>query len=131
PGYGYARAPEALRKRWAPLIEGFLSGNEAIAGVVQLIDLRHGPTPDDLRAIDYLVELQLPVLFALTKADKLKPQQRSRSTDEVVRRLNLSPDQVVPVSVLSGEGIGVLRESLGSLLGSRTGAGEGEPLPGE
>ncbi len=118
PGYGYAKVPEALRERWKPLIGGFLSGSEALAGVVQLIDLRHGPTPDDLRAIEFLAELQLPALFALTKSDKLKPTARRKAIDEVVRQLGVTPDQVVPVSSLSGEGIPTLLETLGHLLSS-------------
>ena len=116
PGYGYAKVPEALRVRWRPLIGGFLSGSESLAGVVQLIDLRHGPTPDDLRAMEFLVELQLPVLFALTKADKLKPMQRKKAVEKVVKELGVAPEQIVPVSAHSGEGIETLLETLGSLL---------------
>lgn len=118
PGYGYARAPAALREKWGPLISGFLSGNPALRGVVQLVDLRHGPTPDDVRAISYLVDLQLPVLFALTKADKLKPMQRQKSVHEVVEQLGVQPDQVVPVSSLSGDGIDTLLEALEELTAS-------------
>jgi GTP-binding protein len=118
PGYGYAKVPEAVRQRWRPLIEGFLSRSTALAGVVQLIDLRHGPTPDDLRAMEYLVELQLPVLFALTKADKLKAMQRQKAVKQIVEGLGVAPEQVIPVSALSGEGIDLLRDTVGELLAS-------------
>ena len=48
PGYGYARAPAALRRAWRPMVEGYLRGSPDLAGVVQLVDSRHDPTPEDL-----------------------------------------------------------------------------------
>jgi GTP-binding protein len=116
PGYGFAKVPKAIRERWRPLISSFLSGNEALAGVVQLIDLRHGPSKEDARAIDYLTELQLPVLFVLTKADKLTATQRERMMMVIPGRLGIEPDQALPVSAHSGQGIEDLIESLGALL---------------
>src|SRR5687767_13800424 len=67
PGYGFATAPAEVRERWKGLINEFLPGSPELRGVVQLIDIRRGPTPDDLRAIDYLGEIGVPVLFVLTK----------------------------------------------------------------
>src|SRR5690606_24116188 len=63
PGYGYARAPEALREKWREIIDRYLKESEALQGVVQLVDIRHGPTPDDHRAIDFLAQMGRPVLF--------------------------------------------------------------------
>jgi GTP-binding protein len=115
PGYGYAKAPAALREKWAPLIAGYMSSG-VLAGVVQLIDIRRGPTDDDIRAIEYLAELGVPALFALTKADKLKPSRRQPAVDEIVGALGTDRDQVLPVSALSGSGIDDLRDSVGALL---------------
>src|SRR5690606_27568829 len=91
PGYGYARVPQPVRSKWRPLINGFLTGADDLAGVVQLIDLRHGPTDDDLQAIEYLGELGLPVLFVLTKADKLKATQRRQAAAAIPDRLGVDP----------------------------------------
>jgi GTP-binding protein len=116
PGYGFARAPEELRDRWRSLIGEFLSKAEDLRGVVQLVDIRHGPTPDDGRAIDYIAEIGLPVLFALTKADKLKLQKRKAAIAEILTDLAVGPEQVIPVSALSGQGMEELLEALGGLL---------------
>ena len=116
PGYGYARVPKAIRERWQPLIKGYLEGNPALAGVVQLVDMRHGPSKEDMRAIDYLADLQLPVLFVLTKADKLKATERERAMKKIPGQLQIDPDQVVPVSAHSGAGIEELLETIGTLL---------------
>lgn len=116
PGYGYAKVPQALRAKWQPLIHGFLSSSEELRGVVQLIDIRTGPTPDDLRAIEYLAELGTPVLFALTKADKLAKMKREEAHRKVIAELGADPEQVVLFSALSGEGRDALLDSLEALL---------------
>jgi GTP-binding protein len=116
PGYGYARVPQELRGRWQPLIHGFLSASKELRGVVQLIDLRTGPTDEDLQAVDYLAELGVPVLFALTKADQLKAMKREEAVAKTVRKLGVDADQVIPFSSLKGTGrddlLAVLRDLL-------------------
>ncbi|MDP9349386.1 MAG: ribosome biogenesis GTP-binding protein YihA/YsxC [Gemmatimonadota bacterium] len=122
PGYGYAKVPKALREKWQPLIHGYISRAEELRGVVQLLDIRTGPTEDDLRAIGYLAELGIPVLFALTKADKLAKMKREAALGKVVEQLGADPEQVVLFSSLSGEGREELLDTLGALL---------FPAPGE
>lgn len=121
PGYGFARVPKAVRERWQPLINGYLSDNPALAGVVQLIDMRHGPSKEDLRAIDYLAELQLPVLFVLTKADKLSATERGKAMQKIPARIQVDGDQVLPVSSHSGTGIEALLETIGGLVAGEEG----------
>ena len=125
PGYGYAKVPKELRDRWQPLIHGYLSGSPDLVGVVQLIDLRTGPSPDDLKSVEYLAELGLPVLFALTKADKLKKSEREKLIPKTVEKLGVDLDQVIPFSSLNGEGRDDLLETLGGLLFPEAG-GDGE-----
>ncbi|HEX6910218.1 MAG TPA: ribosome biogenesis GTP-binding protein YihA/YsxC [Longimicrobium sp.] len=116
PGYGFARAPEEVRKKWEKYIHSYLSRGEDLVGVVQLVDLRTGPTPDDLRSVDYLAELGIPVLFAFTKSDKLTATKRREAFDETVRTLQIEPDQAIAFSALKGDGREELLETLGALL---------------
>jgi GTP-binding protein len=116
PGYGFAKAPEAVRRKWRPLIESYLSGTPELRGVVQLIDVRHGPSADDHRMLEYLAGTGLPTLFALTKVDKLKASQRQKQLDTVVRALGIDAEQAVPFSALTGEGREDLLESVHALL---------------
>jgi GTP-binding protein len=116
PGYGFAKVPQALRDRWQPLIHGYLSKSPELAGVVQLVDLRTGPTPDDLKSVDYLAELGAPVLFAFTKADKLSRMEREKQFAKSVKKLGIDPDQAVAFSALKGDGRDELLETLGMLL---------------
>ena len=70
--------------------------------------------PQDL--VDYLAELELPVLFVLTKADKLTATERRKALEKIPARLGVDADQVLPVSAHSGAGIEELLETLGGLL---------------
>jgi GTP-binding protein len=117
PGYGFARAPGPVRQAWRPLIEWYLSKTPELRGVIQLIDVRHGPTRDDLQMVDYLAASELPTLFVLTKVDKLTKTKRADCVGKAVEQLGVTPDQVLPFSALTGEGRDDLRESVAGLLG--------------
>lgn len=104
PGYGYARVPEAARRRWSPLVEGYLEGREQLAGIVQLVDLRHGPTPLDEAMIEWLVDKRRPVLLVGTKADKLGRGPAKAAVDALAKRYGPQGIDVVGVSAQTGEG---------------------------
>lgn len=117
PGYGYAKVPDSVRSRWQPLIRTYLSSSEQLRGVVQLIDMRHGPTKEDLNSVETLADLGLPVLFALTKSDKLKSgEKRDAALREIVAALQVDPEQVIPCSAHNGAGIETLLDALGANL---------------
>jgi len=116
PGYGYAKVPHGLRDKWRPLIHGFLSKNPDLRGVVQLVDVRNGPSDEDVRSVDYLAELGVPVLFVLTKVDKLNAREREKLIPKAIQTLGVDKDQVILFSSTKGTGRDELMEALGSLL---------------
>jgi len=71
PGYGYARAPEAVRRAWRPLVEGYLEGRASLRAVVVILDIRRDPTAGDVELLAYLAHHGIPALVILSKADKL------------------------------------------------------------
>src|SRR5687767_13497711 len=71
PGYGYAKVSKEAKQGWRPLIEGYLRNSPALRGVVQLLDVRHDPTADDLQMLDFLADLGVPTVVVMTKTDKL------------------------------------------------------------
>jgi GTP-binding protein len=116
PGYGYAKVPHGLRDKWRPLIHGFISKNPDLRGVVQLVDVRNGPSDEDVRSVDYLAELGIPVLFVLTKVDKLNAREREKLIPKAIQTLGVDKDQVILFSSTKGTGRDELMEALASLL---------------
>lgn len=71
PGYGYARVSKSEKDRWASLVEGYFAQERQVALVIQLVDMRHNPSENDLQMIDFLQVLNVPFAVVCTKADKL------------------------------------------------------------
>ena len=124
PGYGFARAPEAVRNAWRKLVEDYLSHNDRLDGLVLLIDCRRGVQEADRQLLDYLSADEIPVLVVLTKMDKLNRSGRSKAVADLRKELEIPADQVVATSAQTGEGVDVLVESLLSLVDSNA---EGNP----
>lgn len=118
PGFGYAKVPKALRDQWKGLIEGYLSRDVDVRGVVHLVDARRDPTPQDLQMLDFLARLELPTLVVLTKVDKLKRSERTRAFERSAARLAVDPEQLLPFSSKTGEGRDELLAALDDLLDS-------------
>lgn len=115
PGYGYAKVPIPLRDSWRPLIEGYLTARSTLAGVAVLIDARRGAEQEERDLIEWLGELQIPVLGVVTKADKLPKNKRKPVAATVRRDLGLARDPVL-FSAQAGEGIDELwRQILNSV----------------
>jgi GTP-binding protein len=69
PGYGYAKAPEAIRSQWEGLIGPYLSQRDQLAGLVVIMDIRRPMTDLDLRLIDWFRPTGRPIHIMLSKAD--------------------------------------------------------------
>ncbi len=104
PGYGYARISKARQAEWRPLIEGFLRSSLQLAGVVQLLDIRHDPTGDDHLVIDFLADVGVPTLLALTKTDKLPPGQVVKRVAAIASAVGVDTEQCLPFSAITGLG---------------------------
>ena len=116
PGYGYARIAKARKAEWLPLIEGYLRASTALRGVVQLLDVRHHPSDEDLQMFDFLAEVEVPTIVALTKVDKLKPREVAKRVHEIAVALRLEDDQMIPFSAETNQGRDDLAEALMSLI---------------
>jgi GTP-binding protein len=116
PGYGYARIAKERRAEWKPLIEGFLKDSAGLRGIVLLLDVRRDPSSDDEYMLDFLAELGLPVIVAVTKVDKLPRAQIAQRVGAIAKALGLDEEQVIPFSAVSGSGRKELADAVMSLL---------------
>ncbi|HTL37545.1 MAG TPA: ribosome biogenesis GTP-binding protein YihA/YsxC [Kofleriaceae bacterium] len=115
PGYGYAEVSREMRESWRPLIESYLSDRKALAGVLMLIDVRRGPEEEELDFVPWLEAKEIPIVVALTKADKLAKNKRMVEVGKAKKSLGLKRDPFA-VSAQSGDGIEPLFRALLNLL---------------
>ncbi|HMT78973.1 MAG TPA: ribosome biogenesis GTP-binding protein YihA/YsxC [Azonexus sp.] len=83
PGYGYAKAPEAIRSQWEGLIGPYLSKRNPLAGLVVIMDIRRPMTDLDLRLIDWFRPTGRPIHILLSKSDKLSRQEQTKALRSV------------------------------------------------
>ena len=111
PGYGYAKASDAERNRWGKMINGYFTSDRNIPLVVQLIDMRHKPSKDDLQMLQFLMETNTNFIVALTKSDKLnKTQYREALAERANEIAPFGAVAVIPFSAKTGEGAATIRE---------------------
>ncbi len=116
PGYGYARISKEKKSEWRPLIEAYLKRTSQLRGIVLLLDIRREPTDDDRAMLDFLAEVEVPTIVALTKTDKLSKSAAETRAAEISRALALDADQVIPFSAMTGAGRVELLEAIVQLV---------------
>lgn len=111
PGYGYAKVAKSEKQRWAELIEGYFADDRDIGLVIQLLDMRHLPTKDDLQMIHFLIEREFPFILVLTKRDKLSKKQQAEQFEKIRQSVPYGDQiEMLAVSSETGEGIDALKE---------------------
>ncbi|MES2176839.1 MAG: ribosome biogenesis GTP-binding protein YihA/YsxC [Gemmatimonadota bacterium] len=117
PGYGYAKISKTRKAEWLPLIEGYLRISPALRGVVQLLDIRHHPSEEDIQMFDFLAEIEVPTIVVLTKIDKLRTREVAGRVHEIAVALRLEDEQMIPFSAETNHGRDDLADAVVSLVG--------------
>lgn len=118
PGYGYAKVSHAEKVRWAELVEGYFSQKRKLALVVQIVDMRHKPTADDLGMIEFLVKSEMPFIVVMTKKDKLKKTQQAEQYEVIKSLLEKYSENIMlfPFSAVKNEGTEEIREYIANCI---------------
>lgn len=116
PGYGYAHMSKAAALRQAELLGHYLGRREALAGVVQIVDIRHAPSPLDALWHRRLQERGLPLLLLLGKADAVSRGHWPARRRAILEALG-SGAQTAFWSARSGEGLAALEAFLQEVRG--------------
>ena len=119
PGYGYAKVSFSEKERWGELMEHYFASGRNIKLVVQLVDMRHDATADDISMINYLIETGYNFVIALTKSDKLNKTERQNRLDAFKEQFENLPEGVeyFPFSSQNGEGVDTLKSLIEKHLG--------------
>ncbi|MDQ0270012.1 ribosome biogenesis GTP-binding protein YihA/YsxC [Cytobacillus purgationiresistens] len=105
PGYGYAKVSKTEREAWGKMIETYLTSREQLKAVVQIIDVRHPPTKDDVMMYDFLKHYGIPCIIIATKADKIPKSKWQKHVKVVKETLDLHPsDEIILFSSELGKG---------------------------
>lgn len=116
PGYGYARISKEKKAEWRPLIESYLGRTAQLRGLVLLLDIRRDPSDDDRSMLDFLAQLEIPTIVALTKSDKITRASVQTRVNDISRSLSVEAEQIIPFSVMSGNGRVELLEAIMQLV---------------
>jgi GTP-binding protein len=104
PGYGYARVPASVQKKWAPMIETYLLTRKTLKGVVLIMDVRRTPGMKELEFIAWLSSFDIPPILILTKADKLSKTKQIKQKIIIAETLNVDKDNLILFSAKTGLG---------------------------
>lgn len=120
PGYGFAKAPKDVVKKWRFLVNDFLRGRQALKRALVLIDSRHGIKDVDREILEMLDRAAVGYRLVLTKADKIKASElaevRQRTIDEA-RKLAAAHPDIIVTSSDTGLGIPELRAAVVEAIG--------------
>ncbi len=105
PGYGYAKLSKSATADWGNMMETYLANRENLRLVIQLVDIRHEPTAQDVQMYQWLQHYGLDGVVVATKADKISRNQLRTQMNLIRKTLGMAQDDIVlPVSSLKKTG---------------------------
>ena len=113
PGYGYARANEAVKAQWGKMVENYLHRSKQLRIVFLLIDIRHEPSENDRIMYDWICRNGYHPAIIATKLDKIKRSQVQKQLKQIRTSLETEPGTIlIPFSAETKQG----REEIYELL---------------
>jgi len=115
PGYGYARAPKDMVRKWRFLVNDYLRGRAKLKRTLVLIDSRHGIKDVDTDILDMLDAAAVSYRIVLTKADKVKASHLAEvmeKTAQAIRKRPAAHPAIIATSSDKGTGIADLRAAV-------------------
>jgi len=95
PGYGYAKVPVSVRKKWGPMIETFLSQRESLKGIVVIMDVRRTPGTEEIDLLRWLAYYNIASILVITKADKLSKNKQTKQVNTIIQALGVAKDEII------------------------------------
>jgi GTP-binding protein len=115
PGYGFAKAPKDLARRWRYLVNDYLRGRQVLKRALVLIDSRHGIKEVDQEVMKMLDDAAVSYRVVLTKADKIKASELAEVTSrtgEEARKHPAAHPEIIVTSSEKGLGMDRLRAAV-------------------
>ncbi len=117
PGYGYAKVAKSEKTRWANMMEQYFISGRDIKLVVQLVDMRHPATADDIMMMEFLEHAGIDYIVVMTKSDKLNKGEYKSRVENSRQELNfVDPENIIPFSSQTGENVDKIKAIIESRL---------------
>lgn len=116
PGYGYAKVPLPIRKKWGPMIETYLSKRKTLKAVVVIMDIRRTPRQEELNLLGWLDHYSITGISVLTKTDKLSRNKRAKQHHLIAQALGMDKDDFILFSAKTRLGRDALWRSILSIV---------------
>lgn len=117
PGYGFAKVSAGVKEQWSKFIEEYLTTRDKLKGVIQLVDIRHNPTNDDVVMYDWLRHFEIPTLVVATKGDKISRGQYQKHLKQIKNTMRLPKEQpLVIFSAVTGGGVEEIHQWLSQII---------------
>lgn len=118
PGYGYAKVSFDEKRRWSDLMESYFSSGRNIRLVIQLTDMRHSVTEQDLEMMRFLKHYNYPFVVVMTKSDKLNKSETAKRLEDIKTELAEFGDVLtIPFSATKGTGTDEIRAIISEAAG--------------
>ena len=118
PGYGFAKVPKSVQKKWQALVEQYLLKRDNLSAVVLIVDIRRKPTDLDLHMQEWLEKYEVDTILVATKIDKLSQAEQSKQLKQIrAAFLEDGNQELVPYSSKTDRG----RKELWKILLKRMG----------
>jgi GTP-binding protein len=120
PGYGFAKAPKDIVRKWRFLVNDYLRGRVVLKRALVLIDARHGIKDVDRDVMKMLDTAAVSYRLVLTKADKIKPTELVATAGQAAAEARTHPaahPEVIATSSETGQGIAELRAAVLEAIG--------------
>ncbi|MBE6650928.1 MAG: YihA family ribosome biogenesis GTP-binding protein [Ruminococcaceae bacterium] len=104
PGYGYAKRSASEQAKWSELVNTYIESKE-MRCIIQLIDLKVGPTKDDIMMFDWMNDVGIPYIIVATKSDKLNTTNKKAALESLRNCEFISPEaEIIEFSALKKTG---------------------------
>ncbi len=118
PGFGYARVPVSVKKKWGPMVETYLSTRDTLKGVILIMDIRRTPKSEELSLVEWLNHYHISSIMVVTKIDKLARSKQLPQKQKIARTLGVNSTDLILFSARTRQGKGELWRAIQALVGT-------------
>ncbi|MCI5773439.1 MAG: ribosome biogenesis GTP-binding protein YihA/YsxC [Erysipelotrichaceae bacterium] len=116
PGYGYAQRSKQELLNFAQMMDDYFGNRQQLKAMVQIVDMRHKPTKDDIEMIEYARSFNIKVLVVATKYDKVKASDRMKNLKVIKEALKINDQSLIAFSSETRYGLPQLWEAITKII---------------